>query len=446
MSCHYVVVTTDYPTTYGCNRGVSWSRADLIVRSNRERSDETYSSREDAVKAARKKRNRSEWFMDECEPDDDDDDDDDDRSRGYNFQFTNSDQPPYDSADLQNWDNDSEIRIEVMTVEEYEEQEASDEKFLCKARMQRRYNATVEEKIMQMQIKDAGRVYYPQRPNPNLTVKAELEVLDYEVGDDGKEEKEGDYNLKPVEIPKNASSIKTLMYKGGKQSLSKFMKDCRAMKEGDDHTATQQEQESIGLLRILAACKSLEELHLQSSTFSDIISPAFISKMLSAAPHLQQSLKVLSLRRPFEIQPDALPSIGKFKMLERLDISHTFSSEYYHGDYFDDDDSTGGKAALPYDEPLLECVKSIQELKRLDIGNGDGESQRYLFDYMLSTHALVEVAEGVTLTMENHSVPEDWSSSERKDKAHHEALVKIYEDENEDEDIRGMAREEAKSI
>ena len=55
----------------------------------------------------------------------------------------------------------------------------------------------------------------------------------------------------------------------------------------------------------------------------------------------------------------------------------------------------------------------------------------------------MEAGRGITLTMEHHSVPEEWSSPELESEARHQALVQIYEDEREDEDIRDMAREEA---
>ena len=68
----YVVVTTSYPTTYGCNRGITWTRAEQIARTSREVSAGPYATREEAVRAARGVRNRSNYFADACEPDPED--------------------------------------------------------------------------------------------------------------------------------------------------------------------------------------------------------------------------------------------------------------------------------------------------------------------------------------------------------------------------------------
>ena len=131
-------------------------------------------------------------------------------------------------------------------------------------------------------------------------------------------------------------------------------------------------------------------------------------------------------------------------MLERLDLSSTFTAEYYQDnfDYYSDGDSTGGGKALPYDEPLRKCVNSLEHLKRLDIGHGDQESQHYMFDYMLSPNTVMEL--DVATTMKDYNVSEDWSSVEKYNKARSRAALKeIYEDENEDGDVRDMASREA---
>lgn len=89
----WIVVETTYPTTYGCNRGRTWSRIAMIMNSHRSRSTTTYTSRDEAVKAARKKRNQSEYFENACAPPDPDDDsdydseDDDDDDEYYNKEY-----------------------------------------------------------------------------------------------------------------------------------------------------------------------------------------------------------------------------------------------------------------------------------------------------------------------------------------------------------------------
>ena len=76
----------------------------MIVRSDRSRSDRTYPSLDEAVNAARTKRNRNDFFTDYDSEDYEGSDD------SYEYQFSNTDEPPWDSADLQNWDNDEEVR------------------------------------------------------------------------------------------------------------------------------------------------------------------------------------------------------------------------------------------------------------------------------------------------------------------------------------------------
>ena len=63
-----------------------------------------------------------------CEPDSTHDDDEGCYSGDY--LFTNTDELPYDSADLENYDNDEEMLIEVMTVDEFEACKAADGKYL----------------------------------------------------------------------------------------------------------------------------------------------------------------------------------------------------------------------------------------------------------------------------------------------------------------------------
>ena len=388
----WIVVETAYPTNYGCNRGRNWSRAAMIVRSDRSRSDGTYPSRDEAVKAARAKRNRNDFFTDACAPDPNDSDYDSEDYEGsddsYEYQFSNTDEPPWDSADLQNWDNDEEVRFEVMTVAEFEKQEADDAAYVRRERMRHQYEGTVEHVMLGMQIKDAGRVFYTQPPSPNF-IKAELEIFDYEVEDDGETEKKGNYAPKKVDIPPNASSIKSLMYKGG-NAFDKYTRKFRLEKISEEtEDAKAEDFEASGLLCILKACTSLEELHIQCTNFNTFISPVLLLKMQTAAPHLARTLKVLSIRGPLQLEPDALAWISDFKSLERLDISDAFSAEFYQDNYdYDCDHKTMSR---PYDDQMMECIRSLTHLKRLDLGCGDGESQRHLFNYMLGRPREIEL-------------------------------------------------------
>ena len=90
----FVVVTETYPTNYGCNRGRNWSRAEMICRTDIDISSEKYSSYDKAVKKAREIRDNSDWYQD--------------------YEPKGDDLPPFNSADLRNYDCDEEILICVM--------------------------------------------------------------------------------------------------------------------------------------------------------------------------------------------------------------------------------------------------------------------------------------------------------------------------------------------
>ena len=60
----FVVVTTTYPSTYGCYRGQSWSKADMICNSHVEVSEKKYASYESAGERARRIRYDNNSFTD----------------------------------------------------------------------------------------------------------------------------------------------------------------------------------------------------------------------------------------------------------------------------------------------------------------------------------------------------------------------------------------------
>lgn len=97
-AARYVVVTTTYPTTYGCNRGTSWTPAEMIARSDVSATS-SFATRNEAIEEARRIRNTSCYFQDSCEPDPDNHSEEElaEYATG-DYMFTNSDEPPYDSA------------------------------------------------------------------------------------------------------------------------------------------------------------------------------------------------------------------------------------------------------------------------------------------------------------------------------------------------------------
>ena len=111
----YLVVKTTYPTTYGCNTGLSWSRADFIAQSTT-KVVARRSTYEKAVKSARQARNSSEHFF--C----------------YEVEDEDDDLPPFDSADMQNYDNDEEVLIRVLREDEFRQEQKDDKECLRNSR------------------------------------------------------------------------------------------------------------------------------------------------------------------------------------------------------------------------------------------------------------------------------------------------------------------------
>ena len=142
----YVIVTETYPTNYGCNReeeigiGLKW-----YAEQNVDISSEQYDSHDAAVKAARKARDRSDWFCDYEHPDEDD-------------------LPPYDSAEMENWDNDEEILIRVMKQSEIDKERENDQQYLETAREKAIFEAALKSEMIKLQVKDSGgKVFYSHR-------------------------------------------------------------------------------------------------------------------------------------------------------------------------------------------------------------------------------------------------------------------------------------------
>jgi hypothetical protein len=103
----FVVVTTTYPSTYGCNYGQDWNEVDHILRSDVEVTAPV-DSYEKALKIATKIRNRSGWFDD--------------------HPYDEEDEPPWDSSIMENYDNDEEVCIRITTQENFKADQEKDQK------------------------------------------------------------------------------------------------------------------------------------------------------------------------------------------------------------------------------------------------------------------------------------------------------------------------------
>jgi len=385
MSDDYVIVTETYPTSYGCNRGRNWNRAEMICRTDVDVSTEKYSNYNEAVTKAREIRDNSEWFTDYEPPAGDDD------------------LPPFNSRDLRNYDNDEEILIRVMKQSEIDKERADDQEYLELAREKARFEATLKSELVKIQVRDSGGKVFYSRMYPDSQIPAEFEFD--ESKDDGSK----------FVLPTNANEIKSVMYKvrDDKDHRDKVLRGDKAVLFDSD------------LMKLLMACTSLEELYLQSSGFQTHLDKEFIEGVVTKAPHLKDTLKVLSVRGPgLELPPWTFKAIGKsFNNLTRLDVSDVFSTEYWNDpDPFSDE----YRNKMPYDEPLIECIRNLSHLRRLDLGNGDPEMRRYLYDYSLSHNAVRDAKDLVdNVTMDRDNMPEPFSSHAREEKAREEALNMI---------------------
>jgi len=105
----FVVVKTQYPSTYGANRGRTYTKPEFyrqcdidVFGPNGKDPDpnkETFVNYEDALKFAREMRDNNEWFTDHT--------------------YTNSDDAPFDSSCMNDYDNDEELLIQVMTKTDF---------------------------------------------------------------------------------------------------------------------------------------------------------------------------------------------------------------------------------------------------------------------------------------------------------------------------------------
>ena len=164
-SAEWLVIETQYPTEYGCYRGRKWTRLDLIRRSDVSVHG-PFSSYEDAVADAQ------ERAQSDC------------RFEGYDFEELWPEEPPYDSAEAENWDNDEEIRFEVMTRSEHENAKAADRSYAALACGKLNFKAALKRHVLAAQVRSAKRTYYSWRPDPDLDIPAELEVVEKLSGGD----------------------------------------------------------------------------------------------------------------------------------------------------------------------------------------------------------------------------------------------------------------------
>jgi hypothetical protein len=126
----YVVVTETYPTTYGANRGTTYDRGRMIALTNVEVTQD-FDTHEEALDHGIQLRDASCWFTD----------------YEYREGMDNDNNPPWDSAEMKNYDNDEEVRIQIMTTMDYDDWAYDNQLYLEEKEREQRRIQKVEERM-----------------------------------------------------------------------------------------------------------------------------------------------------------------------------------------------------------------------------------------------------------------------------------------------------------
>jgi hypothetical protein len=126
----YVVVTETYPTTYGANRGTTYDRGRMIARTVVDVTQD-FDTYEEALDHGIQLRDDSEWFTDyECREGIDKDNN-----------------PPWDSAEMKNYDNDEEVRIQIMTTLGYDDWAYDNQLYLEEKQREHKRKQKIQERM-----------------------------------------------------------------------------------------------------------------------------------------------------------------------------------------------------------------------------------------------------------------------------------------------------------
>ena len=416
----WLVVETSYPTTYGCHRGRRWSRLEMIEWSD-VKVHGPYGSFDVAETAAR---NLAEEDCHFC---------------GYDFEETWGEGPPFDSAAAENWDNDTEMRFEVLRRSEYDERKQQDEEHVALATGELRFREALKERTLAEHVKAVGRVYYPRSPSSLIIpIKADVELKETDVNDnrveDNKEIQKGDYVVvegleKKKEYNGQGGYVKktgderhvVTLASGGDKDID--VKPVNLRKPPEFKCAKENatslrfdadsENDSLGGEDALAAaCRglpNLEEIHYFSGR---VLRAERLKAVLVAAPHLAKNLEFFRCAY-IDISPEGLEAFAGFRGLRRLDLTMCVSTEYSDCDNFDGYDSDesfgmGKKKPNPYDEPLAAVVAANPKLTQIDLGYGEDDMVRYFWDYCFTHRAMTQLQRKyprIKITMSGHHEP-----------------------------------------
>jgi hypothetical protein len=391
-SDEWMVVEERYPTSYGCNRGRSRDRIQMMLETNRTRVGTAHATKEKAEAAAIKQRSRNEHFDDWAE------------------EFYNDALPPFDSAEGENYDNDEEIRISVVTKVALSKLEASERREIEQARsgeMKAHEKAIAKKK---KEVKQRGKPHYSWPPNPQVDLPAELELV---VAEDGKLRRYDSTKKKPMGTAAGGSSaadssvplepeevalsdrelakVRSLMVRaeaGGEKFGSKYS------------AAPQGEGFQDALVQLLKKCTSLEELHWHRAMAGEEL----LKRILSDTS-LGETLTTLALPLAARggLSPEAVSALAGFRSLVELDLRESLDMEYgsampaAYRDPWDSDPGEEELEPMPYTEPLLLATAAMDQLKSLDL---DGILNYNCFKYCLDGHVISEIqAQGTKVNL-----------------------------------------------
>ena len=126
----YVVVTETYPTTYGANRGTTYDRGRMIALTKVEVTQD-FMTRDEALDHGIQLRDASCWFTD----------------YEYREGIDNDQNPPWDSAKMKNYDNDEEVRIQIMTTMDYDDWAYENQLYLENKEREQKRKQKIQERM-----------------------------------------------------------------------------------------------------------------------------------------------------------------------------------------------------------------------------------------------------------------------------------------------------------
>ena len=387
----YVVVTTSYPSSYGCHRGKQWTQAEALCSGyyHLDASDE-YPTKKAAIKAAILELDEHVHFEDHDLP---------------------QKVPPFDSGSLGNWDNDDEVLIQVMTRCEFDEKVQDNQNCLVYARKEADMIEHLRQAHIQNVLSQSGRSFvhyhYPKRTT-DVDIPAEMEIIE----------------PKPVKktSTNTSTSTSTTTTSTSTSTTTTSTTSSATSNEQEDSIYSNIPSEKLASVRsihykmcvrniavyepgrdpfliLLSQTLVLEELHIDGWNNHSYDAPGeYVERLLELAPHLSKTLKVLSFQSGV-LMPDTIEALGGFTNLQRLDIADRFDMELgldldTRGMQSGDSPPPGGWPAHPYDVELLNCVQQLPKLQRLDLGWGgqfDYNDINCLFDYCLSSQRYNEI-------------------------------------------------------